>query len=207
MHCWANPIQHTSSAVAGPRGLRRWKSLSFFVRTRVLCGLAPPLVLRTLHVHVSRDGIATHISDAVARNFGGQILRWQWPFSSNSLLTPVGFEPTQLAIVELESTPLDHSGKVSCAKCWSTAYYRATDGAHRQHVHTRCHCLITEHVCLAGQTLSSLQALRGRLPAGSVGGHRCRCLIECTCSAALGLRLFAHSACAHVKERHCNTHF
>ena len=31
-----------------------------------------------------------------------------------SKLTPVGFEPTQLALVELESTPLDHSGKVSC---------------------------------------------------------------------------------------------
>ena len=29
-------------------------------------------------------------------------------------LTAVGFEPTQLALVELESTPLDHSGKVSC---------------------------------------------------------------------------------------------
>ena len=29
-------------------------------------------------------------------------------------VTPVGFEPTQLALVELESTPLDHSGKVSC---------------------------------------------------------------------------------------------
>ena len=28
-------------------------------------------------------------------------------------VTPVGFEPTQLALVELESTPLDHSGKVS----------------------------------------------------------------------------------------------
>ena len=31
-------------------------------------------------------------------------------------MTPVGFEPTQLALVELESTPLDHSGKVSVAK-------------------------------------------------------------------------------------------
>ena len=30
-----------------------------------------------------------------------------------SKMTPVGFEPTQLALVELESTPLDHSGKVS----------------------------------------------------------------------------------------------
>ena len=28
-------------------------------------------------------------------------------------MTPVGFEHTQLALVELESTPLDHSGKVS----------------------------------------------------------------------------------------------
>ena len=30
-----------------------------------------------------------------------------------SQLTAVGFEPTQLALVELESTPLDHSGKLS----------------------------------------------------------------------------------------------
>ena len=28
-------------------------------------------------------------------------------------MTAVGFEPTQLALVELESTPLDHSGKQS----------------------------------------------------------------------------------------------
>ena len=32
---------------------------------------------------------------------------------TNNAMTPVGFEPTQLALVELESTPLDHSGKVS----------------------------------------------------------------------------------------------
>ena len=32
-----------------------------------------------------------------------------------SHMTPVGFEPTQFALVELESTPLDHSGKVSTA--------------------------------------------------------------------------------------------
>ena len=30
-----------------------------------------------------------------------------------SQMTAVGFEPTQLALVELESTPLDHSGKLS----------------------------------------------------------------------------------------------
>ena len=33
-------------------------------------------------------------------------------------MTPVGFEPTQLALVELESTPLDHSGKVSMIVVW-----------------------------------------------------------------------------------------
>ena len=32
------------------------------------------------------------------------------------ILTAVGFEPTQLALVELESTPLDHSGKLSLTK-------------------------------------------------------------------------------------------
>ena len=28
-------------------------------------------------------------------------------------MTPVGFEPTQFSLVELESTPLDQSGKLS----------------------------------------------------------------------------------------------
>ena len=32
---------------------------------------------------------------------------------TSHFMTPVGFEPTQLTLVELESTPLDHSGKVS----------------------------------------------------------------------------------------------
>ena len=31
-------------------------------------------------------------------------------------MTPVGFEPTLLTLVELESTPLDHSGKLSMAR-------------------------------------------------------------------------------------------
>ena len=34
-------------------------------------------------------------------------------------MTPVGFEPTQFARVELEPTPLDHSSKVACPKFWS----------------------------------------------------------------------------------------
>ena len=37
--------------------------------------------------------------------------------TTDKTMTPVGFEPTQLALVELESTPLDHSGKVSLSMC------------------------------------------------------------------------------------------
>ena len=36
---------------------------------------------------------------------------------NEKLMTAVGFEPTQLALVELESTPLDHSGKLSLTMC------------------------------------------------------------------------------------------
>ena len=42
-------------------------------------------------------------------------------------LTAVGFEPTQLALVELESTPLDHSGKLSYFRC--SAKFTATNSA------------------------------------------------------------------------------
>ena len=35
----------------------------------------------------------------------------------------MGFEPTQLALVELESTPLDHSGKVSGDLCSGVHVY------------------------------------------------------------------------------------
>ena len=40
-------------------------------------------------------------------------------------VTLVGFEPTQLALVELESTPLDHPGKVSPDR-WSANTHRET---------------------------------------------------------------------------------
>ncbi len=33
--------------------------------------------------------------------------------TADAAMTAVGFEPTQLSLVELESTPLDHSGKQS----------------------------------------------------------------------------------------------
>ena len=35
-------------------------------------------------------------------------------------MASVEFEPTQLALVELDSTPLDHLGKVSCVMLLST---------------------------------------------------------------------------------------
>ena len=40
-------------------------------------------------------------------------------------MTPVGFEPTQLALVELESTPLDHSGKVSLLMIYDSSAMRS----------------------------------------------------------------------------------
>ena len=48
------------------------------------------------------------------RDCPGARFSHQAPRQNVSKVTPVGFEPTQLALVELESTPLDHSGKVSC---------------------------------------------------------------------------------------------
>ena len=39
--------------------------------------------------------------------------RVQAPYSQTRFMTAVGFEPTQLALAELESAPLDHSGMLS----------------------------------------------------------------------------------------------
>ncbi len=44
-------------------------------------------------------------------------------------MTAVGFEPTQLALVELESTPLDHSGKLSLLAKERSQYVTAVIGA------------------------------------------------------------------------------
>ena len=46
---------------------------------------------------------------------GVGILQQSLLVGDDAQMTPVGFEPTQLALVELESTPLDHWGKVSCS--------------------------------------------------------------------------------------------
>ena len=45
----------------------------------------------------------------------------------------MGFEPTQLTLVVLESTPLDHSGKVS-SECHGPSYY-LKHAAHRNPEH------------------------------------------------------------------------
>ena len=54
-------------------------------------------------------------------------------------LTPVGFEPTQLALVELESTPLDHSGKVSLATAGCKAIRNVQPGFVMVTGYYRCH--------------------------------------------------------------------
>ncbi len=56
------------------------------------------------------------------------------PRRPKELVTPVGFEPTQLALVELESTPLDHSGKVSC---WMSGAPRTGGAAWRRMANER----------------------------------------------------------------------
>ena len=57
--------------------------------------------------------------------------------SNSGKMTAVGFEPTQLALVELESTPLDHSGKVSVLHCkwrlWAQLQARTAIGGSRGH--------------------------------------------------------------------------
>ena len=55
-------------------------------------------------------------------------------------MTPVGFEPTQPALVELESTPLDDSGKESM---------HAHDSSAFQIAHLACvHTFICMRVCV-----------------------------------------------------------
>ena len=52
------------------------------------------------------------------------VAHFKWPMRMTHPLemldgrqvTAVGLEPTQLALVELESAPLDHSGKLSLAE-------------------------------------------------------------------------------------------
>ena len=55
---------------------------------------------------------------------GAAALPCMWRSAETERMTAVGFESTQLALVELESTPLDHSGKLSsspgaCGWPWS----------------------------------------------------------------------------------------
>jgi hypothetical protein len=54
--------------------------------------------------------------------------RQQQTHNTRSKLTPVGFEPTHPEIVELESTALDHSAKVS----WEHNYQATSDTAIEQ---------------------------------------------------------------------------
>ena len=74
-----------------PSGLRRW--------------LQAPV----------RKGVGSNPTAVILCNRGvlhAALLRVHWSCEEKQM-TAVGFEPTQLALVELESTPLDHSGKLS----------------------------------------------------------------------------------------------
>ena len=53
-------------------------------------------------------------------------------------MTPVGFEPAQLALVELESTHLDHSGKV----CFAMLRYAMLCYAHLDHCAMLCYAML-----------------------------------------------------------------
>ena len=68
--------------------------------------------------------VATTQARVLVDTFVGKMREWcggerllchraRCPGQVDQEMTAVGFEPTQLALVELESTPLDHSGKVS----------------------------------------------------------------------------------------------
>ena len=81
------------------------------------------------------------------------------------IMTPVGFEPTQLALVELESTPLDHSGKVSlielllkrCLVCVSQ--FTSAGSAVRKHTpETRHPSLLHPALGMALVTAASIAA-------------------------------------------------
>ena len=70
-----------------------------------------------------------------------------WIPGRGQTLTPVGFEPTQLALVELESTPLDHSGKVSLPprwKLWNTTCTSICISI----LHEKSTCLVRRFSCI-----------------------------------------------------------
>ena len=53
---------------------------------------------------------------------------WPWDCSACAKVTAVGFEPTRFAPAELESTPLDHSGKLSMLLCLAMATHLSMGG-------------------------------------------------------------------------------
>ena len=60
-------------------------------------------------------------------------------------MTAVGFEPMQLALVELESTPLDHSGKLSCVYAHAKVFSITANDAESSCASWRKH--ITRALC------------------------------------------------------------
>ena len=80
-------------------------------------------------------------------------------------MTPAGFEPTQLALVELESTPLDHSGKVSLVYCGPLFLLPTGVGAHNWYGCPEClptHPNCTTQQDVAFDSSSSWKRTEGR---------------------------------------------
>ena len=103
-------------------------------------------------------------------------------------MTPVGFEPTQLALVELESTPLDHSGKLSCQL--DITKYTGTKRL--------CIC-VRVHQGSAGIAVR-LFVVRTGLHTMRIGVFVCVCVFVCLCGCPLALdivnaRSHASQAC------------
>ena len=81
-------------------------SISVYDKTRPLPGVLGPCVHVVAGTNIIIAQHEKHIHRCQNQNTE------ESPVNRHAM-TPVGFEPTQLALVELESTPLDHSGKVS----------------------------------------------------------------------------------------------
>ena len=100
----------------------RWLSV-LLDHTHTQCmglqGEVRPLPLQVCHPSVRPTRVRRHTTLSciiVPQHWGHLQLRGTTATAcKNDTLTAVGFEPTQLALVELESTPLDHSGKLSCS--------------------------------------------------------------------------------------------
>ncbi len=117
-------------------------------------------------------------------------------------MTPVGFEPTQLALVELESTPLDHSGKVSC-RCRERSPLRRNGRAGLIDLHAalaigyRFQCETT-HPVVACMRASRSPLCTCTWCLGLLGAAKPASTLSCMCVCVCGCVCACVRACVHV---------